>query len=110
MCAGVRGALAGATMLKCPGWAEFWNVDEVIECIPGMTDEHIAALMAACPDAYEDDNHDEDGEVFIEDPRDYATTKADRGRCLQTFWGKLPLATQQAILKGYAKDHGEEEE
>lgn len=62
-----------------PEFAEFWTVDEVAECLPGMSSSGAYQKLWS----------------FVEDGLQPT---------LDEVWSKLSTAHQQAIIDGYAKE------
>jgi hypothetical protein len=100
--------------VRCPGWAEFWRVDEVIECLPlGDNRRAIEAeLLLVMPDAYDNkrppDNPDWKpgcGEPRNELPPDPDQADLD-GQSLRTIWRRLTKETRLAIIAAYEKEYG----
>lgn len=67
--------------IETPCWASDWSVDEVAECLPGMLSSGVYEVLWG----------------YVDD---------DRRVTLEEIWGKLTPQQQQAIVSGYNKEHG----
>ena len=68
--------------MKATHWAKFWKVDEVLECITGVSDELHKELIAIAPRAYDSD-----------------------GIEMTTIWGKLKAETRRQLTDLYEKEY-----
>lgn len=89
-------------MRHVPGWAFYWRVDEVIECLPfGKHDDEVTkALMRANPDAYEPDRRGT-GLYSRMDP-----IEENDPQNLAAIWNKLEDRIQKFIVEAYKKEWG----
>lgn len=84
--------------MKCPAFARYVRVDQIIECYE-VSRETRKALLEAMPDAYGGEGPGEDSWPEPDSSRD-APYKLNR------CWSKLPLEAQEDIVRAYEKERG----